>query len=292
MRILITGAKGRLGAALADGLLAAGHDVTPLGRRELDICDVRRVSRLTSTLRPHVIVNCSAYNAVDAAEADPAVAFTINATGPAVLAACAASTGALLVHYSSDFVFDGETAEPYTEECPANPLSVYGTSKLAGEEEVRKASRHYILRVESLFGSGRGATIDRFIERMLVGLPVPAFVDRTVSPSYVPDVVAATAALLEVGGRYGTYHCVNSGYATWYALALELAACLGVPPRVEATLSGTSRAAAARPRFCALSNRKLRGLGIVLPDWQSAIARHAATYGVAAQRPSYQTLPA
>ena len=215
MRILVIGAAGRLGAAVSDVLLLAGHSVIALSRAELDICNARRVITELDRLQPEAIVNCSAYNAVDAAEADPATAFAVNAHGPSFLACAARAAGALLVHYSTDFVFDGDTRQPYAEDEPTNPLSVYGASKLAGENEIRSTRRHYILRLESLFGGtgrkGHQATIDQMTDKLLAGVPLPALADRTVSPSYVADVARATAMLIELKAPHGTYHCVNSG---------------------------------------------------------------------------------
>jgi dTDP-4-dehydrorhamnose reductase len=232
-------------------------------------------------LRPDVIVNCSAYNAVDAAEADPVAAFATNAQGVSCLARAAQAAGALLVHYSTDFVFDGATPEPYVEDDPTNPLSVYGASKLAGENEARSTPRHYVLRIESLFGGcglkGQRATVDHIVDNLLAGTGARAFVDRTVSPSYVPDVVRATLALIDRQAPYGIYHCVNSGWGTWYELACEVARQLGVPPRIEPVMTPELKTSAQRPLFCALSNRKLLAAGIDMPSWQSAIERHLAT---------------
>ena len=124
MRIVITGAAGRLGAAIQREFAAAGHDVLALGRGDLDVTAEGQVATVLKGLRPDAIVNCSAYNAVDAAEADPASAFALNAHGPAILARAARETDALLMHFSTDFVFDGRSMEPYREEAATNPLSV------------------------------------------------------------------------------------------------------------------------------------------------------------------------
>jgi dTDP-4-dehydrorhamnose reductase len=283
MRIVVTGAAGRLGATIADAFQRAGYQVTALSRSDLDICDVEQVSTVLDRLQPEAIVNCSAYNAVDAAEADAATAFAINARGPSLLAGAAESMGALLVHYSTDFVFDGETEQPYSEEEPANPLGVYGASKLAGENGVRSAPGHYILRLESVFGGsgtkGHRATVDQIADKVLAGVTVPALVDRTVSPSYVVDVANATRALIEGKAPYGTYHCVNTGCTTWFDLANEVVRQLGVRGSIEPVRATDFKTVARRPRFCALSNRKLVGLGIAMPTWQSALARHLVTRG-------------
>jgi dTDP-4-dehydrorhamnose reductase len=281
LKIVVAGAAGRLGAAVCRELSDAGHHVTALTSADLDVRNQRDVSHVVGGIRPHALVNCAAYNAVDAAERDTAAAFALNAHAPAVLARAAADTGAVLVHYGSDFVFDGEAQQPYVETDPANPLSVYGTSKLYGEIETQRAPRHYVLRVESLFGGtgvrGHRATVDYIADTLLEGRPVKAVCDRTVTPSYVPDVARATRRLLERSARYGTYHCVNSGTTTWYELAQEIARLLGTAADIEPIQSADLQTAARRPRYCALSNEKLRAAGITMPGWPAAIACHVAT---------------
>ncbi len=226
MRIVLAGSQGRLGSALAVELQAAGHEVACLSHSNLDITKASQVCDVLQRLAPEAIVNCSAYNAVDAAESNENLAFAVNATGPAVLARAAAALGARLVHYSSDFVFDGMASDAYTEEALPRPLSVYGASKLAGEQAVQTLPQHYIVRVASLFGgsdSGPRATVDYIAATLSSGLPVRAIVDRTVTPSYVADVVRATRAMLEEDVPFGIYHCVASGTTNWYELAQEIA---------------------------------------------------------------------
>lgn len=280
MRIVVTGATGRLGASMAFELALAGHHVTALTHTELDISEAHSVDTVIGRLQPDVIINCSAYNAVDAAEANPAKAFAVNAQGPAALAGAAMRMGALLVHYSTDFVFDGTVSEPYAEGAPTNPLNVYGASKLAGEQEVAATDRHYILRVESLFG-GRGAaglraTVDFIADNLQAGGAVRAIVDRTVSPSYVRDVVRVTKGLIGQSAPFGTYHCVTSGATTWYDLANEIAKHCGGAGRVVPVEADEFPTVAPRPRFCALSNQKLVRLGFDMPTWRTAIRQHLA----------------
>jgi dTDP-4-dehydrorhamnose reductase len=281
MHIAVIGAGGRLGAVLRPALAAAGHAVTPLHRADVDACSRHDVSAVIARLRPDAVVNCAAYNAVDRAETEQAAAFAVNASAPAHIAEAAERVGALVVHYSTDFVFDGATVQPYTEDVPPNPLGVYGASKLAGEYEVRKMTKHFILRVSSLFGghgvNGHSATIDVIAKRLLAGGPVDAFVDRTVSPSYVPDVVRTTVFLLENSAPFGTYHCVTSGVTTWYGLAVHMADHLRVQAAITPVSAANVTTRARRPQFCAMSNAKLLALGADAPDWRSAVARHLVT---------------
>ncbi len=280
MRIVVTGADGRLGAVIVADLVAEGHQVTGLSLLDLDITDAEAVGGTIGALRPDAVINCSAYTAVDAAETDPTTAFAVNAVGPSLLALAADAAGAMLVHFSTDFVFDGRTDRPYTEDAAPHPLGVYGKSKLAGEDAVRKARRHYVCRLESLFGGsgfrGHVATIDQIALGIREGRVVRAMADRTVSPSYAVDVALAVRTLLDINAPYGIYHCVNSGYSTWVEVAKEIGARLGIVARIEPVLSTDFKTAVERPRFCALSNAKLFDLGIEMPTWQSAVRRHIA----------------
>lgn len=278
-KVVIVGAAGRLGRTLRQDLESAGRDVVALTRADVDVTDPDAVTRTISQCEPYVVVNCTAYNAVDGAETDAGAAFAVNAVAPGLLARAADGAGALFVHYGTDFVFDGYSRTPYVESDSTNPLSVYGSSKLAGEIEVRRSvDRHYILRVASLFG-GTGArdhrpTIDAIAQLLISGKTVRALVDRTVSPSHVSDVSRATCELLEGTATYGTYHCVSSGVTTWYDLAHHVAACLGLSTPIEPLTVAELKTAARRPQFCALSNAKLRGAGVKLSDWQSVVALH------------------
>ena len=228
MKIAVTGAGGQLGQAMALRL-SERHDVTALARADLDVSSAADVARVMAAIHPDAIVNCAAYNAVDRAEDDVLAALEGNAFGVQALARAAAREDAVLVHYSTDFVFDGNAERPYVEDAPVSPLSVYGQSKLLGEWLTRDAPRRYILRVESLFGGPLPrSSIDRIAESIRGGRETRVFEDRVVSPAFVEDVVAATAALLEGQMEGGLYHCVNSGHATWHAVAREIEAVLGV----------------------------------------------------------------
>lgn len=283
MRALVTGAGGQLGRTLAR-VLAAEGEVMPLTRAELDLTDDAAVRARVGETRPDVILNCAAYNAVDQAEDDPVPALAVNALGVRSLARAAAGVDATLIHYGTDFVFDGTASEPYGEDDSVNPQSVYAMSKLLGEWFAAGA-RHYVLRVESLFGGaalepgadGRrlGSSLDRIADALIEGREVRAFVDRVVSPSYVDDVAAATLALVRTKSAYGLYHCVGSGHATWFEVATELAERLGVEPAIRGITLDELKLRAPRPRFCALSNRKLAAAGVELPHWRDAVARYA-----------------
>lgn len=276
MKVVVTGAAGQLGAATADAWSATGHEVIPFTRRDLDINDHAAARRLIGAVAPDVIINCAADNRVDAAETAPLPPLAVNAMAVGALARLSADLDATLVHYSTDFVFDGETDRPYVETDLPNPRSVYAMTKLLGEMLAADAPRHYVLRVESLFG-GRtgGSSIDRMWAAMSSGQPVMAFSDRVVSPSFVDDVTAATRALVERRAPVGLYHCVNGEYATWFEVVDAMRRLGGYPEsRLTASRAVDAGLRAPRPLFAALSNAKLREAGIPLPSWRDAVTRY------------------
>jgi dTDP-4-dehydrorhamnose reductase len=278
-RVLVTGASGQLASAV----LRAFDDrqVTAHTHGTLDVTDPDAVRLAIDAAQPDLIVNCAAFNRVDDAEHLPTEAFAINAFALRTLARAADAHGAALVHYGSDFVFaglEGPDAEPYDELMTPSPRSVYASSKLVGEWFALESPRAYVLRVESLFGlpaewTGRRGSLDTIVSGLEAGREVPVFTDRVVSPSYVVDVAAATRHLVDTGAAPGLYHCVNSGHGTWHQVALEVARLLGVPPRVKPMTVADAKFAAARPRFCALSNEKLARAGFHMPAWQDALQR-------------------
>jgi dTDP-4-dehydrorhamnose reductase len=203
----------------------------------------------------------------------------VNAVAVRTLARAARKHGAALVHFGSDFVFDGTTSQPHVESDRPGPRSVYGVSKLLGEWFAADVPRHYVLRVESLFGAVPGGPAARgsvatIIAALRSGAVARVFEDRTVSPTYIPDAARATRQLLEGGAPSGLYHCVSSGSCTWVDFAREAARLLDVEPRLDIVRMADVELRAARPLYCALSNQKLASLGIVMPAWQDALARY------------------
>ncbi len=272
---MVTGAAGQLGEAMTSQL-GARHEVVALTRTQLDLGNAGAVLEAVAGVCPDVIINCAAYTDVDGAERDPSAALSANAWVVRTLARAAVDIDATFVHFSTDFVFDGLLERPYTEEDAPNPRGAYASSKLLGEWFAAGVPAHYVLRVESLFGGPRTrSSVDKMLENLMAGREVRAFSDRTVSPSFVDDVVTATMELLERRAPYGVYHCVNSGWTTWSGLAKELASRIN---RTDAAIVDVPMASAAlvapRPRFAALSNDKLDALGIAMPTWQDAVRRH------------------
>ena len=278
MRVAVVGSRGQLGAALVHAF-GSSHDVVAFDRGMLDITDPVAVGDAMSHARPDAILNAVAYNAVDAAEDHPIDSLQVNAFAVRTLARAARAAGAVLVHYGTDFVFDGTASRPYTEEDAPSPRSVYAISKLMGEWFAADAPRAYVLRVESLFGrapdgppvKGSVATI---VAALAEGRTARVFEDRTVTPTSVVDAARATRELVERHAPAGLYHCVNSGSCTWLELAREAARQLGVTPKLEAVRVSEVTLRAARPQYCALSNRKLAAAGVVMPTWQEALGEY------------------
>ena len=280
--VLVIGAAGRLGAAIVEAF--ADRSVVTHTRSSLDITDSDAVIRTVAAAAPEVVINCAAFNYVDAAEANPGEALGVNALAVRSLARAAESSGATFIHYGTDFVFDGDAAHPYAEDASPAPRSVYAASKLLGEWFALDVPRGYVLRVESLFGApqgwtGRPGTLDAILGSLERGDPTRVFTDRVVSPSYAPDVAVATRHLIDAGAPPGVYHCVNSGQATWYDVAEACVRLLGIPARLEPITLASSPLPATRPRFCALSNAKLVAAGFPMPTWQDALQRWVAARG-------------
>ena len=276
MRVVVTGSRGHLGAAVVEELSRA-HEVVALVRADLDITNAAAVRTRMAALQPGAIINCAAYNDVDAAQGDPLPAIEINAFGVLALARAAAACDAALVHFSTDFVFDGESSRAYVETDEPRPRSFYGLSKLLGERFAEDAPSHYVLRVESLFGgptagtTAREGSLGTIVRKLKAGDEVAVFTDRTVSPSYAPDIATAARILLERHAAPGLYHCVNAGVTSWDVIAREAAGILGVQPTLKPiTLDGVSLAAP-RPKFCAMDPSKLAAAGVPIRPWQDAL---------------------
>jgi dTDP-4-dehydrorhamnose reductase len=273
--VLVLGAHGQLGEAMT-AALGDIHEVVGWSRADLDLHDADATSRRIAALCPDVVINCAAYNNVDGAQQQPEEALAVNAWAVRTMARAANELDATFVHYSTDFVFDGATDRPYREDDSPNPRGTYAVSKLLGEWFAGEVPRHFVLRVASLFGGSRGrSSVDRMLTAILSSHEVRAFSDRTVSPSYVEDVVDATLALVDGSRPWGLYHCVNTGWTTWSDLAREVARLADRPEaRIADVPMADAGLLAPRPKFAALSNAKLAMAGIEMPTWQDALARY------------------
>lgn len=275
MKVLITGAGGQLGSDLAAAF--ANHDVIAVPRSGLDITDEAAIMAIVERHAPDLVANAAAFTKVDVCEAEPDTAWRINALGPWWLARACDAAGASLLHISTDYVFDGTSDRAYTEFDATNPQSVYGRSKAAGEELVRRVlSRHFIVRTSWL----QGVVGPNFVKTMLRLRERPAVSvvdDQVGSPTFTFDLAPALEQL-GATGRFGTYHVTNTGTCSWFELANAIFEEAGVDVAVNPIDTATYGAPAPRPANSALDNRLARLTGIgPLPPWRQSLGHLVQT---------------
>jgi dTDP-4-dehydrorhamnose reductase len=278
MKILVTGSGGQLGAALCRHF---GPRAIGLNHAALDIADRDAVQATIDKLRPDVVVNTAGYTAVDRAESDRETCQAVNADAVGILAEACGRRDALLVQISTDYVFGGDASRsvPYDETDEPAPQSVYGQSKLAGEQRAAACPRHLIVRTCGLYGRrGPGSTSSNFVDTMLrLGAErdaVRVVDDQRCTPSYVEDVADALQFLIESSAE-GIYHVVNHGSTTWYEFATEIFRHRSIGTRLVPITTADYAAAAPRPAYSVLDTSKYHALGHrPMPDWHVALARY------------------
>jgi dTDP-4-dehydrorhamnose reductase len=292
-RWLVTGAAGMLGCDLTDLLRARGEDFTPFARADLDITDPAAVAKAVSAVKPDVVVNCAAWTAVDAAEDHEAEALAINGHGAANLAAACAEAGALLIHPSTDYVFDGHAATPYAENAPTDPAGAYGRTKLAGEQAVRAAlpDASYVVRTAWLYGA-HGKNFVKTMLRLAAGGVAPGVVaDQHGQPTWTADVATQIVALVDKSAPPGIYHATSSGQTTWFGFAEEIftlyhssapqaqhqdqdADAERVLPSPRPITTAGYPTLAQRPAYSVLAHDSWHAAGIApISDWKDALHR-------------------
>ena len=276
-RWLITGAGGMLGRDLVSALGQAGHDVTGLAHRDLDVTDQAAVHAAVHDHRPGIVVNCAAWTRVDDAETREAEALAVNGHGAAHVAAACAGTGARLVQISSDYVFGGDTRRPYTEADDPRPRTAYGRAKLAGEQAVRRQlpGAGYVVRTAWLYGA-HGPNFVRTIIRLERERPTIDVVDDQLGqPTWTVDLAHGIIALERSQAAPGIYHASSAGSVTWFGLAREIFTLLGADPsRVSPITTAQYPAPAPRPACSVLAHDTWSAASIApLPHWQAALRR-------------------
>jgi dTDP-4-dehydrorhamnose reductase len=278
MRLLVTGAAGMLGADVVIAAGERGHEVTGLGRAELDITDAGAVAAAIAATRPDAVVNCAAWTDVDGAEASESGALSVNGTGAGIVARAAAAAGARVVHVSTDYVFDGQATEPYVESDPVGPVSAYGRTKLAGEQAVLAAGDgHAVVRSSWLFGAGGR----NFVQTML-GLAdggreeVAVVIDQVGCPTFTGHLAEALVTVAE-GGEAGVHHIAGGGHCSWHELAVEVFEQAGVEIRVAVTTTDAFPRPARRPAWSVLGSERARAIG--LARWQDGVAAYLERIG-------------
>lgn len=277
---LITGASGMLGRDLLMRLKRAGEDVSGFSRSELDVTDAEAVRAILDRGRPAVVVNCAAWTAVDDAETHEDAALQVNGHAVARLAAACADRDIVLVQVSTDYVFDGESMQPYGETDPPAPRTSYGRSKLAGERAVLglladAGHRCYIVRTAWLYGAYGPNFVRTMIELERRRPTVDVVDDQRGQPSWTADVAEQIMSLLCSGAASGIYHATSSGQTTWFGLAQEVFGLLGADPaRVRATTSSAYPRPAPRPSYSVLGHDRWARAGLApIGDWRSALHR-------------------
>lgn len=282
MRLLLFGKDGQVGSALCRQLRGRA-DLTAVGRSDVDLQDLDGVEQCILEQRPQVVINAAAYTAVDKAESETDIAQAVNADAPGVMAVSTSRLNAWLIHYSTDYVFDGCRDCPYTESCDTAPLNIYGRTKLAGEEAIKRSGdRYLILRtswVYALMGRNFLNTVLRLAQN---SEPLRIVDDQYGSPTCADAIANATVEILErltlqqdiAPEQSGIYHMSCGGVTTWYGFANEIMKRWGLEGvRVVPVTSNEFPTPAPRPRYSVLSNVKLeKTFGIELPHWQTALA--------------------
>ncbi|MDZ4688027.1 MAG: dTDP-4-dehydrorhamnose reductase [Planctomycetaceae bacterium] len=276
-RVAVLGGFGQLGS---DVVRRLGERAIALGHADADLTDAAQLAARLETVGPDIVINCAAYNLVDRAEDEPHAALAVNAVGVRNLATWCRDRDVPLLHVSTDYVFGAEASRrtPHLETDTTGPVSVYGTSKLAGENAVRElCPRHWIVRTCGLYGRHAARGKGNFVETMLrlaEERPELRLVnDQRCTPTSTADLADALIALIE-SAPYGTYHATNSGDCTWYEFAQAIFAAAGLSPRVVPITSAEFAAKARRPDYSVLNCGKLAALGITLRPWTEAVAEY------------------
>lgn len=271
MRILLTGAGGQLGQALQE--IPTAHEWIACDHSRLDITQLAAVRETVQATRPDLVLNAAAYNQVDGAESGPDAAYRGNALGPRNLAVVTAAHSIPLLHVSTDYVFDGAGTRPYHEFDRPNPRSVYGDSKLAGEQAVRDLNpRHYVVRTAWLYHTvGRNFPLT-MCKLAATQSEVRVVNDQCGSPTYVPHLATALLQLIATDA-YGTYHFAGQGGTSWFDLTCALYRHLGIQTMVTPVLTAEFPRPAERPRYSVLTT--LQEPRILLPPWEEGLAAFA-----------------
>ena len=275
LRILVTGAGGQLGGEVVAAAALRGHDVFATTRSECDVLDPASVSRAIDSHRPAVVINCAAWTDVEGAENNSDGAFALNAVAPRILAAACGSRDILLMHMSTDYVFNGSGTAPLDEWARPAPLSVYGASKLAGEEEVRGvARRHQVIRTSWLYGRDGPNFVLTILRRADEGKELRVVADQTGTPTWTGHLAPALLRVAE-RGIPGTYHLSNAGETTWHGFAGAIMQAAGRSGHVAPISAADYASQVARPAYSVLDNRAWRILGEPpLPDWRDGLSAY------------------
>jgi dTDP-4-dehydrorhamnose reductase len=286
-RVAIFGSHGQLGVELAATFSARSYEVASFERASVDITNAAAVEKAVAHYDPAIVLNSAAYNKVDLAESDPESAFRVNALAVRNLALACRGADAKLVHFSTDYVFDGLAGQAYREADATRPLGAYAVSKLAGELYARAyLDSALVIRTCGVFGPhGLHTPGGNFVETMLRlaagGKPIRVVEDHVASPTYAPALAARTADLVEANAS-GVFHVGGGAPISWYDWAVKIFEAAGLQPQLKPTNEREFRTAARRPKYSALSNEKMEALGIApMPSLDAAIREYLSRRGLA-----------
>ena len=273
---MVTGAGGMVGSDLIDELLARDEDVIALSKSDLDITDARVVDSLVREKRPTIIVNCAAYTKVDAAESNESLANAINGSSVELVASAANAVDALLIHLSTDFVFDGSKRTPYQVNDTTAPLSAYGRSKLLGEFAATHARKHLIVRTAWLFGTHGPNFVEAIRNQIAKGTnPLRVVNDQRGRPTYTPHLANAIIRLTRNDDARGIVHYADEDECTWYDFAVAIAEELGATTDVKPVSTDEFPRPARRPAYSVLSTERYERLTGVKPEsWREGLREY------------------
>ncbi|STO36084.1 dTDP-4-dehydrorhamnose reductase [[Flavobacterium] thermophilum] len=272
MKVVVTGAKGQLGTDLVHLLADKGYEVYGYGREELDITNFDQVKQIIGKVNPDVVIHTAAYTKVDLAESEPDQAFAINAYGTRNVAVASEKVGAKLVYVSTDYVFDGTANVPYHEFAPTNPLSVYGKSKLAGEQFVRDLhSKFFIVRTSWVYGKHGNNFVKTMLKLAQERDELMVVHDQIGCPTYTVDLANCVLELIQTE-KYGVYHVSNSGHCSWYEFAKAIFEEAGIKVKVNPCTTKDFPRPAPRPAYSVFEHMALRLNGFKeMPNWRDSL---------------------
>jgi len=282
MKALLIGAKGQLGSDLLRTLSGAGHEITPAHHVTFDVCDSESVNELVSGFNGGVVINTAAFHKVEECEKQAARAFEVNAIGALNLARACARSRAVLVHLSTDYVFDGRKRAPYEESDLPCPLNVYGASKVAGESLIAcNADRYFILRSCGLYGhagsSGKGGNfVETMLKKAAEGTTVRVVNDQVLTPTSTADLAERINQLIETDA-FGLYHVSCEGACSWYEFAREIFAVEQLSVELVPVGTADFPSTVKRPLYSVLNKQRLRSVGLSMPHWRDSLNRYLRT---------------
>jgi dTDP-4-dehydrorhamnose reductase len=278
MKVVVTGAKGQLGTDLVHLLADKGYEVYGYGREELDITNFDQVKQIIGKVNPDVVIHTAAYTKVDLAESEPDQAFLINAYGTRNVAVASEKVGAKLVYVSTDYVFDGTANVPYHEFAPTNPLSVYGKSKLAGEQFVRDLhSKFFIVRTSWVYGKHGNNFVKTMLKLAQERDELMVVDDQIGCPTYAVDLANCILELIQTE-KYGIYHVSNSGHCSWYEFAKAIFEETEIDVKINPCTTKDFPRPAPRPAYSVFEHMALRLNGFSgMREWRIALREFIST---------------